>query len=107
MELKKYYFTFGADEKFPYRGGWVEVYAKSLKHAKMFFQENYPNRKNYDCLNCADYYTEEAFKDTNMFNQGNLGKGCQDVIMPYGKVVEIPKEISWIDAFKILEGHKA
>lgn len=80
MELKKYYFTFGSDKSFPFRGGWVEVYAKDIRHAAKVFRKKYPDREDYGCLNCADYYSEENF---TMLESGNMGEFCHEVLMPY------------------------
>lgn len=81
MSLRKYYFTFGTDNRYPYIGGWVLVYATDIKHAANLFREKYPDRDNYGCLNCADYYSEKEFK---MKETGNLGAYCHDVIIPDG-----------------------
>ncbi len=81
MELKRFYFTFGTDERYPYRGGWVEVWGVDLNHAVQLFKEKYPNRSGYVWLNCADYYNESDF---TMKETGNLGAYCHDVIVPKG-----------------------
>lgn len=81
MKLKKFYFTFGTSYRYPFRGGWVLVYAADIYHATNLFREKYPNRGDYNCLNCADYYDEEHF---TMKKTGNLGAYCHDVIMPEG-----------------------
>lgn len=79
VPLKKFYFTFGSSDAYPYRGGWVEVYAVDISHAIMQFRNEYPDRNGL--LNCADYYTENRFK---MNDKGNLGAYCHRVIIPEG-----------------------
>ena len=71
----KYYFTFGSDG-YPYRGGWVTVEAENFKIVIDIFRMLYPDRGN-GLLNCAEYYSEEAFKNTIMYaNNDNLGNAC-------------------------------
>lgn len=80
MGLNKFYFTFGSDEKFPFQGGWVEVHAKDLRWAIEIFRRKYPDRDDYGCLNCADYYSEEDF---DMLETGNRGAFCHEVLRAY------------------------
>ena len=77
--MNKYYFTFGTDENFPYQGGWVEVYAETLKEAIQKFKNKFPNRCE-NIINCASYYTEKQFKKSGML-EGNLGKKCHKTII--------------------------
>ena len=81
MKLKKFYFTFGTSCRYPFKGGWVLVWAADINHAADLFREKYPNRTDSNCLNCADYYDEKHF---TMGESGNLGAYCHDVIMPEG-----------------------
>ena len=81
MKLKKFYFTFGTSYRYPFKGGWVLVWAADINHAADLFREKYPNRTDSNCLNCADYYDEKHF---TMGESGNLGAYCRDVIMPEG-----------------------
>ena len=83
INLNKYYFTFGTDKRYPYCGGWVEVYAISLYHAVTLFRNKYLDRTGAGVVNCADYYREELFPD-EFFKNGNLGACCHDVIKPEG-----------------------
>lgn len=85
--MKTYYFTFGTDEDFPFQGGWVEVVAPNIRAAARIFKAYFPNDNDPDILNCADYYSEEVFRQTEMM-AGNMGAGCHLVIGPYK-----PKEV--------------
>ena len=33
MKLSNYYFTFGTDGRYPYRGGWVQIETESMNQA--------------------------------------------------------------------------
>ena len=71
----RFYFTFGTDEHYPYRGGWAEVEAEDLKEACSIFRYYFPDRVP-GILHCADYYTEEQFKTSGMMETGNFGAFC-------------------------------
>ena len=87
--LRKYYFTFGTSGKYPYKGGWVTVYAVDIHHAIQLFREKYADRDNYGAINCADYYSEKEF---TMKETGNFGAYCHDVIMPEGAELDDYKD---------------
>lgn len=36
--MNAYYYTFGTDERYPYQGGWVQVFAETMKEANQFFE---------------------------------------------------------------------
>lgn len=74
----KIYYTFGTDERYPHRGGWVEVEADTIKQAHAAFRRHYPDRTT-GILNCADYYTEKQFADADMAT-GNFGAFCHKKI---------------------------
>jgi hypothetical protein len=76
--MAKFYFTYGTDEEFPFRGGWSEVEADNLSMAVEIFNLMHPKRKS-GCVNCAFWYTEEQFKASGMLN-GNLGHCCHERI---------------------------
>jgi hypothetical protein len=76
--MNKFYFTFGTNEEFPYRGGWVEVFADNLKHAISKFRTRFPDRHK-GIVNCAFWYTEEQWGNTIM-TEGNMGANCHEVI---------------------------
>lgn len=70
--MKKFFYTFGSDERFPFCGGWVEIEAENIKQANAIFRACYPDREP-GILNCSDYYTEAQFNATGMPNTGNRG----------------------------------
>lgn len=76
MMLNKYYFTFGTDPKYPYYGGWVTVIAEDIHQAVRFFRARF----NTEQLHCADYYTAEQFRKTEMYTKGNFGHYSHEVI---------------------------
>lgn len=78
--MKRFYFTFGSDEKMPFQGGWVEILADDIKQAALAFKAIYPNNLNDEVLNCDDYYTEEQFVRSGMFEE-NRGKRCHALII--------------------------
>lgn len=59
--MKKTYFSFGSDEKFPYQNTYLIVVSNDLESAFNAFREKYPDI-HPDCLNCAFYYTEDQWK---------------------------------------------
>lgn len=58
---KNFFYTFGSDSGFPFQNGWVVIKAKSLTEAHDIFMRHFPCREP-GVLNCAFYYTEEAWK---------------------------------------------
>lgn len=79
--MENFYFTYGTDEKMPFRGGWTMIQAPNIKTAARVFKAYHPNSDDSEILNCADYYTEEAFKRTRMSREGNFGKYCVETII--------------------------
>ena len=77
-ELKKYYYTYGTENQ-PYRGGWTEVEAPSAFIASAVFRLIHPDNED-GLMNCAGMYTEENFKQTNMYVNGNFGAKCYEKI---------------------------
>ena len=60
--MQNYYFTFGVNPAYPYGiDDYVEVQAESLLEAVNIFRQHHPNRPGSSLVNCADYYTEDAF----------------------------------------------
>lgn len=57
MSIRKYYFTFGSSEQFPYQNGYLIVRANNLREAIELFKGKHPNIHD-GMLNCSDYYTE-------------------------------------------------
>lgn len=60
--LKKFYFTFGSDEHFPYQNGYIIILAANMKKAQEIFRSHYPDRYP-GCLNCAFFYDEMSWID--------------------------------------------
>lgn len=77
--MNKFYFTFGSDECFPYQYGWVEVMADDLSQAVDKFNNRFGVRIE-GVINCAFFYTEQEFKRTSMFVNGNGGIRCHEII---------------------------
>ena len=79
--MPKFYFTYGIGEEQPYKGGWTEVVAPSLRVACRLFRAVHPGVYSGP-LKCSDVYTEDEFKNTRMFKDGNgnFGKFCQEII---------------------------
>lgn len=77
----KYYFTFGSSGQI-YDGGWVEIYADSLREAQQKFIARYGDKayKHPGILNYSWGYTEEQFRKTIMFIGDNFGSKCHEVI---------------------------
>lgn len=60
--LKRFYFTFGSAEEFPYkRGQYLIVKAQDINEAARKYKKKYPNQSGDEVLNCADYYTQEQW----------------------------------------------
>lgn len=77
--MPKFYFTYASDdEKMPFKGGWTEIEAPDIRIAAKIFAALHPNEDDSEVLNCADYYTEEAFRRTRMSREGNFGAFCHE-----------------------------
>ena len=77
--MAKFYFTYGTSRQFPFQGGWTEVEAPSYDAACTAFRAFHPEASpNY--LNCCEVYTEEWFKETKMYTEGNFGSRCHERI---------------------------
>lgn len=76
--MNNYYYTFGANEQFPYQNGWIVIQADTRNTADTIFTHFYPNRNpNNPLLNCSFVYEENDFKRTSMYkNNSNMGFGC-------------------------------
>lgn len=72
--MEKFYFTFGTSKSFPFRGGWVIVYAMNYGNAIEVFRQHHPDRTP-GIINCSDIYSEEQFLSSGMAD-GNLGGKC-------------------------------
>lgn len=57
--MKKFYFTFGSDEKFPYQNGYIMIIAEKYQDAIEKFKNTYPSRIPGDAtLNYSFDYNE-------------------------------------------------
>jgi len=77
--MKKYYFTFGTADYFPFKGGWVEVIADSRQEAIEIYNSNYP-QFHEGTINCAFVYDQDVFEKSCMYVEGNLGRRCHKVL---------------------------
>lgn len=76
---KRFYFTYGTGGDQPFYGGWSEVVAEDQGKAIKAYTAYHPMKNGL--LNCCTVYSEEDFKRTRMFQNGNnFGFGCQEVI---------------------------
>lgn len=64
--MKKFYFTFGSDERYPFPNSYVIVHAANLADAIACFRKHIPDVIT-GVLNCAFYYTQEEWESTSMF----------------------------------------
>lgn len=63
-DLKCFYYTFGSDEKFPHRNGWVIVAAHDWDEADAKFRARFPDRPGHEgLLNCAFTYSADRGKE--------------------------------------------
>lgn len=74
---KNWYYTFGTASYSPYKGGYLIVRAVTLKDANGLFEKKYPCMVD-GVLNCAFYYSQEAWERgvSNYF----VGVGPHEVI---------------------------
>jgi hypothetical protein len=68
--LKKYYFTFGSNEQFPFQNTYLIVMADSLEEAIQMFRDQHPD-VHENTVNCSFWYTEEEWeKNCNLHYPG-------------------------------------
>ena len=60
--MERVYFTFGSWEKYPHHNTYMIVEAESFNAAIAEFRKKYPD-VHENCLNCADYYREQAWRN--------------------------------------------
>ena len=63
-EMKRFYYTFGGDLKFPYQCGWVVVVARNWEEAHAKFRNRFPDRHE-NTLNCAFCYDADQWAKMN------------------------------------------
>lgn len=78
--MQKFYFTYGTDRGYPFRGGWTLIEAPDLNTAIQIFRAFHPDRQGSGCLNCADYYRGDRFEQSESFKNGNFGEYCHEII---------------------------
>ncbi len=78
-KVQVYYFTFGTSKQYPYKGGWVAVYARDGQEAFKVFRKVYPDKKN-GYLNAQSCYTEKYMIETKMLFTGKHGAYQHDVL---------------------------
>lgn len=79
--MSKFYFTYGTDPAYPFRGGWTEIEAPDMLTACKLFRAYHPDRPgSAGLLNYADIYSEDRFIQTDMLLNGNFGAWCQEEI---------------------------
>ena len=77
--MAKFYFTYGTSRQYDYQGGWTEVEAPDMGAACAAFRVYHPD-KSKGIMNCGFVYTEELFKATKMYTEGNFGAQCHERI---------------------------
>lgn len=60
---KYFYFSFGSNDKFPYKNGYVVVKAKNELEATKEFKQHCPNRPETDYINCAFIYPQQEWNE--------------------------------------------
>ncbi len=88
--MNRYFFTYGTEGQ-PFSGGWTEVLAPSSRLACEAFRHHHPD-KTKGLLNCGSVYTEENFKQTEMYEGGNFGARCHELIVLHIDSVTTAKE---------------
>ncbi len=78
--MRSYYFTFGCGTEHPFKGGWIIVKAKNKANAKKTFSLYFPDKSESGENNYAMMYSEDEFKCTQMYENGNHGKRCHGII---------------------------
>ena len=85
---KKFYFTYGTSDCYPFKGGWTLIYAPNKTAAAQIFKAYHPNPNDSTLLNCCDYYDAQYFEKSSMYIDGNLGVYCHEIIAPItGEIV--------------------
>lgn len=94
--MEKFYFTYGTDSEYPFRGGWTLIIAPNIKAAAQIFKAYHPNRNDSECLNRADYYRADYyradyFEQSESYKTGNFGGYCHEIIGPYPAEIALKK----------------
>lgn len=76
---RRWYYTFGSDERYPFRNGWVIIEADSQNEAHAIFRASFPDRPGHEgTLNCAFYYTDAQWAEMDPEHNWN-GYKCHGV----------------------------
>ena len=67
MSSESFYFTFETSEDFPFKDGYLIIYAADLSAAYQEFNRLYPNEENPDLLNCSEVYSKEEWSKLGLF----------------------------------------
>lgn len=83
-----FFFTYGADDALQaHKGGWTVVEADTMP-AAMAAYDMYYRRNSRGLRPFCDIYTEERFRKTDMYKNGNFGARCHDIITLSRRVYE-------------------
>lgn len=63
--MKRFYYTFGINDRFPFKNGYIIIEADNKRQANSFFKALFPNPEHEDILNCSFYYNEEQWKKSH------------------------------------------
>lgn len=86
--MKKFYFTFGTDDKFPYGiDDYVLVQACSYTEAVKIFRKNYPD-VHEGIINCAFIYAEDEWNADDMCTKYYSGKSPVCVLSRASEVTD-------------------
>lgn len=85
---KKFYFTYGSWEGYPYNHGWTLILAPTRRTAVALFKAYHPHPEGDDWILCADIYDQESFYKTKMPMKGNGGYFEVEVIEVYHEWVK-------------------
>ena len=82
--MSKFYFTYGS-EGHPFYGGWTEVIAPNETIARSTFSLIHQSDNGF--LPCSSVYSEEDFRKTSMYLNGNRGCFCHEHITLLHEVI--------------------
>jgi hypothetical protein len=76
---RKWFYTYGSSNQFPFQSGWTEVLATDAKRANQTFRGVHPDvTPGY--LNCAYMYSQDEFP-MSMASAGNYGSWTQETLI--------------------------
>lgn len=77
--IKRYYVTFGTDERYPFEGGYLIILAHSAKEANGIYRSQYPDRTE-GVLNYAFMYVEDVWERDRMYEKYYSGMAPHTVL---------------------------